>query len=109
MTQIRLHLYAAEAAIYKNPVGQRLRRYSEQAATPEWWKKLTKKAQDLYRKLHPGTKLKPTFRMPQPSTPDYDPIPPGEDPFQKQQDTTHAWVDDHDYSGVAAGRASFCA
>ena len=44
MTQIRLRLYTAEAS-YRKPVGLRLRRYSEQAATPEWWKKLTKKAQ----------------------------------------------------------------
>jgi hypothetical protein len=102
MTQVRLHLYIAEASVHRKPVGLRLRRYSKQAATPEWWKKLTKKAQDFYKKLHPGTKLKLTFRMPRPSTPEYDPIPPGEDPFQRQQDITHDHRRDIEEQGSSA-------
>jgi hypothetical protein len=39
----RLRAYTTKAAVHRSPVGFRLRRYSEQAATPEWWKKLTKK------------------------------------------------------------------
>lgn len=35
------------------------------------------------------------MRLPLPSTPEYDPVPPGEDLFQKQQDITHPWLDDH--------------
>jgi hypothetical protein len=94
----RLRAYTEKAAIHRNPVGKRLRLYSEKAAE-SWWRKLTKEAQDLYLRLHKRSKLKPTPhkppRQPQSSTPEYDPTPPGQDPFQKQQDITHPWLEKH--------------
>jgi hypothetical protein len=70
-------------------------RQQELAGLRSWWHKLTLEMQKKYLGEHKRSKLKTTTRLPQPSTPDFDPIPPGQDPFAKQQDTTHQFQLDH--------------
>ena len=70
-------------------------RQQELAGLRSWWHKLTLKMQKKYLGEHKRSKLNTTTQMPQPSTPDFDPIPPGQDPFAKQQDITHQFQLDH--------------
>jgi hypothetical protein len=80
----------------------RLRKYvlaaqqqQELAGLRSWWHKLTLEMQKKYLGEHKRSKLKTTTRLPQQSTPDFDPIPPGQDPFAKQQNIAHNWLDHH--------------
>jgi hypothetical protein len=70
-------------------------RQQQLAGLRSWWHKLTLDMQKKYLGEHKRSQRKTTTRLPQPSTPEYDPIPPRADPFTKQQDIARKFSIDH--------------